>query len=191
MPKLLEDEAKYDIILHIGLAARRTFFTLERQSYREPYWKERDVDGEVFSKKQTQDLWPDCPDILKSTFDCEDVWRRWRSNMSSTSPEADIRPSNDPGNFLCGFIYYFSMAWFWKKKAEERPVMFLHVPDCPKPADVAQGRDVAIGLIRALVDSRDKLGVYEAMNADSPSNIDHVMGGAELPLSMTQRWSGK
>jgi pyroglutamyl-peptidase len=144
------------------------------------------VDGDTFSKKQTQELWQDCPDQLKPTFDCEDVWRRWRSNMATTSPDADIRPSDDPGNFLCGFIYYFSMAWFWKKKATERPVMFLHVPDCPKPEDVAQGRDVALGLIRALVDSRDKVGIYEPMKPDGTGKADDMTDEATK-----ERWSGK
>jgi hypothetical protein len=36
--------------------------------------------------------------------------------------------------------------------------MFLHVPDLPTVAQVAGGREVAVGLIKAMVESREKKG---------------------------------
>lgn len=181
VPTLLADE-RYDIILHIGLAARRTFYTLERQSLREPYWKEKDVDGNVFSKEKTELLWSDCPNILKPTFNTEDVWRRWKSRLAVSSPDSDIRPSDDPGNYLCGFVYYLSMSWFFKRNHKgERPVMFLHVPDCPNPADVEEGRTIAIELIRALVESKQK-----AVDSDLQN-----FGLKEVNIATSDRWSGK
>ncbi|KAF2433665.1 peptidase C15, pyroglutamyl peptidase I-like protein [Tothia fuscella] len=191
IPTILAGDEKFDIILHIGLAARRSFYTFEQQSYRTPYWEERDVKGKTFSKEKTEDLWPDLPNLLKPTFDCEDVWRRWRSNLSSSSPKSDIRPSYDPGNYLCGFVYYLSMAWYYMKQSKERPVMFLHVPDCPNPDDVTEGRDVTIGLIRALVDSRNEVGIYDPLKGEDPIEVDHVMGGAEIPMPPKSRWDGK
>jgi pyroglutamyl-peptidase len=135
---------------------------MERQSPREPYWEKKDVRGEVFSREQTSKVWPASkyPAILKSTFDTEDVWRRWRDNVSDS---LDVRPSDDPGNYLCGFIYYCSMAWYWGKQSKERPVMFLHVPDLPTEEQVDGGREVAVGLIRALVESRKKKGVSDPL----------------------------
>jgi pyrrolidone-carboxylate peptidase len=155
----------YDLVFHIGLAAGRKFFTMERQSMREPYWEKKDVRGEVFSREETTELWPASkfPGLLKPTFDCEDVWRRWRSNVNL---KLDVRPSDDPGNYLCGFIYYFSMAWYWGKGSKERPVMFLHVPDLPTEEQVESGREVAVGLIKALVESREKNGIFDPLKAD-------------------------
>ena len=150
----------YDLVLHIGLAAGRKFFTMERQSMREPYWQKEDVLGQVFSKEATERLWPSSthPSVLRPTFDCDDVWRRWRSHVRQ---DLDIRPSDDPGNYLCGFIYYYSMAWYLQRPSKERPVMFLHVPDLPTEEKVAGGVEVAIGLIRAMVESREKKGIHE------------------------------
>ncbi|KIW02749.1 hypothetical protein, variant [Verruconis gallopava] len=127
----------YDIILHIGLAAGRKFFTMERQSQREPYWEKKDVKGEVFSREMTEKLWPNMkfPMVLKPTFDCGDVWLRWRANVDK---RLDVRPSDDPGNYL-----------------------YL-----PTEELVEGGREVTIGLIRALVESREKKGVFDPLAVD-------------------------
>lgn len=147
---------KPDIVLHIGLAAGRTFYTLERGAHRTGYGVIPDVDGKRFPDDLAKQQWPNLPPILKTGFKAEDVWRRWRSNL--LNPDVDVRPSEDAGNFMCGFIYYTSMAQFYKEKDDERPVMFLHVPDLPTKEDMEQGREVTCALIRALVDSRRKHG---------------------------------
>jgi pyroglutamyl-peptidase len=194
IPKLLtpvEGEKQPDIILHIGLAAGRPFYTLERQSPRSPYWTSRDVDGRIFSQEKTDELWPllKFPQFLKPTFDVEDVYKRWKSHLSDS--RIDIRPSSDPGNFLCGFIYYMSMSWFWRKQAEERPVMFLHVPLLVGDEQVEEGKGVAIGLIKALVESRAELGVRDPLKREALAE-DHCMGGAEIPLGREdyKGWDG-
>lgn len=69
----------------------------------------------------------------------------------------EIRPSDDVGCFLCGFIYYTTLAWWWAREKEgeggpvERPVLFLHVPACPEEGDVERGRDITVELIKAMV----------------------------------------
>jgi pyroglutamyl-peptidase len=171
----------YDIVLHIGLAAGRKFFTLERQSMREPYWQKEDVTGQVFSREATEKLWPasNFPAVLKPTFDSQDVWLRWRDNVSSG---LDVRPSDDPGNYLCGFIYYSSMAWYMSRGSEERPVMFLHVPDLPSEELVAGGREVAIGLIRALVDSRERKGIFDPLKGDVSTSLPTSTLGSGIAM---------
>lgn len=72
------------------------------------------------------------------------------------------------------------MAWCLKHRGGiggERPVMFLHVPDCPTDDHVEVGRQVAIGLVRALVESRVKKGVVEPLR-DLDENVP--MGAAEI-----------
>ena len=152
-----------DLILHIGLAAGRSYFTLERGAHRDGYDQIADVEGHKFSAERSSKVFGDCPAVLQPTFRVEDVWRRWRSELADQG--IDVRPSEDAGNFLCGFIYYTSLAYFYKKDGRERPVMFLHVPVLPKEEDVAKGRKVAEALIRALVDSRRQRGVEDLVAA--------------------------
>jgi len=68
--------------------------------------------------------------------------------------------------------------------------MFMHVPDCPTEEDLEEGRKVTVGLIRALVESRMKVGIVDPMKPDAVDRIDHVMGGAEMHMPAEPRWSG-
>jgi len=70
--------------------------------------------------------------------------------------------------------------------------MFLHVPDCPEEKDVEVGRQVAIGLIKALVDSREKIGLFDPLKPDPVDKVDQAMGAAEIGRFPPQaRWAGK
>lgn len=96
-------------------------------------------------------LWKDTyrsPKILRTGFDTEDVWRRWKAGLV----DEDVRPSDDPGRYLCDFVYYTSLVEYWRHGSEgRRPVMFLHVPAGYGEEDVEKGRRVAVGLVEALV----------------------------------------
>jgi len=61
--------------------------------------------------------------------------------------------SEDAGRYLCDFIYYSSLAYLTKEKEEERRVVFLHVPVNSDETAVNTGTEVALELIRALVQS--------------------------------------
>lgn len=68
----------------------------------------------------------------------------------------DLRSSDDPGYYLCDFIYYTSLVEYWRRDPNgPRPVMFLHVPGGYEKEDVERGRQVTLGLISALVESRN------------------------------------
>ena len=74
--------------------------------------------------------------------------------MLNVSQDEDLQPSDDPGRYLCDFVYYTSMVEYWRRDPESaRPVMFLHVPDGVTDQDVARGKKVALGLIEALIAS--------------------------------------
>lgn len=64
----------------------------------------------------------------------------------------DLRLSDDAGRYLCDFIYYSSLAHLWKQQ-RPRKVLFLHVPSDASEKTVAQGRDLAVNLIRSIVES--------------------------------------
>jgi len=185
-----------DVVLHIGLAAGRDYYTLERQSRGGYFDRLKDVDGHVFPAEDAQKLFSSCPEILKPTFDTEDVWRRWRTYVIDST--ADLRPSDDPGIYLCGFIYYVSMAWYWKRNMgmmgtssnKDRPVVFLHVPDLPSESETEQGRQVTIGLIKALVASRDKVGMVETLVSEHGAEILDQPSRMSSEGSLTKRWDG-
>lgn len=140
---------KYDIVLNIGLAPGRNFYTLETLAHRDGYNK-KDEDGITLER---DDFWHreyKAPERLHTSFNAEDVWRRWKSGLMNI----DLRPSNNAGHYLCDFTYYASMLEYWRRDPKgPRPCMFLHVPSGLEEEDIERGRDVALGLISALVAS--------------------------------------
>jgi pyroglutamyl-peptidase len=161
-----------DIILHIGLAAGRRFFALEQGSHASGYSRIPDVDGEQFSDTEAAERFPKAqfPPVLETSFDTADVLERWcaglgcdASGSSHGAPKhPDVRISHDAGNFLCGFIYYNSLAHFHAISEKERPVAFMHVPDLSDSEEkMREGRNVTIELIKALVESRRERGVVD------------------------------
>ncbi|PSN62781.1 peptidase C15, pyroglutamyl peptidase I-like protein [Corynespora cassiicola Philippines] len=124
-----------DIILHIGLAAGRTYYTLERGAHARGYGAIPDVDGRRFADDEAEATFPRAlfPPVLHTSFAVEDVVARWEDDLRPAAEEArkkpDVRPSPDAGNFMCGFIYYNSLAHYFSLDEAHRPVAFLHVPD--------------------------------------------------------------
>ncbi|KAF1839724.1 peptidase C15, pyroglutamyl peptidase I-like protein [Decorospora gaudefroyi] len=173
VPKLLPPASPLrplpDIILHIGLAAGRNYFALEQASQGRGYGKIPDVDGQSFEDDAAEKEFPakQYPVQLTTSFDTDYVLARWKANLGYTSADGrtrvegcpDVRISYDAGNFLCGFIYYNSLAHYFNIKEDERPVVFLHVPDLSGSEEkLRQGWEITVGLIKALVESRRKAG---------------------------------
>lgn len=63
-----------------------------------------------------------------------------------------MRISEDPGRFLCDFIYFSSLAHLYKQQ-RPRKVLFLHVPAQGTAAFVESGTELATQLLRAMVES--------------------------------------
>ncbi|KAK5168964.1 uncharacterized protein LTR77_006273 [Saxophila tyrrhenica] len=154
-----------DLILHIGMASGRTFYTAERSAHRDGYEKNKDVDGQTLAADHGQTFFGDCDPILRTSLDYERVLQRWKWNLqnvpeSSAAYGADCRGSDDAGHYLCDYIYFNSLAWLARNPtpradgaANERPVMFLHVPAESDPRMLYKGKEVALALIEAMVES--------------------------------------
>lgn len=69
--------------------------------------------------------------------------------------------------------------------------MFLHVPLLTGEVQVEEGKGVAVGLIKALVESRAELGVRDPLKR-LVAEIDQPMGAAEIPVGREnyQGWDG-
>jgi hypothetical protein len=202
LPSLL-DRNPADVILHIGLAASRSFFALEQGAHTRGYGATADVDGQVYPDAEAETLFPatEVPRVLQTGFDVEDVLGRWKAEIaclagggdgregegkSALLAGVDVRTNPDAGNFLCGFLYANALARSYRttssnrEEAEEKadaPVAFLHVPDLSNHWDgrggVELGRAVVIALLRALVESWRLKGVGAHQDASKGE------GGAE------------
>ncbi|KAI8939683.1 hypothetical protein NX059_003441 [Plenodomus lindquistii] len=182
VPKLLPPDnpmyPKPDVVLHIGLAAGRNHYAAEEGSWGRNYAEIPDVDGERYPDEVMEKLYPAkrFPVRLSTSFDTSDVLTQWKLNLKSSSNATapDVRISQDPGNFLCGFIYYNSLAHYYSLETGERPVMFLHVPDISRSENkMKEGLDVTIALIKALVKSRQEVGVARD-EKDAPLSVEQV-----------------
>ncbi|KAL3419070.1 pyroglutamyl peptidase [Phlyctema vagabunda] len=156
VPSLWEEGAggrRIDYMVHIGMATGRGCYCVERRGHRDGY-DMRDVDDKFLNDGERRKLegddwiWAGMPEEILTDVDVDDVWRRWRTAL----PAVDVRPSEDAGHYLCDFIYYSSLAYLTKKNEDKR-VVFLHVPVQADPMSVRRGTEVAIELIRALVQS--------------------------------------
>jgi len=146
-------------------------YAVERQGHRDGYyinkwtgleWK--DVDDKTLKEYEEQmglkeaEYWRECPEVLQTTLDVDDILERMhrpRPDGTRELPEGvTVKASNDTGNYLCDFIYYSSLAYFWKKAGGgngERPVVFLHVPPESDEEVLQKGREVTEALVRSIV----------------------------------------
>jgi pyrrolidone-carboxylate peptidase len=148
VPKLLE-QYKPHIVILAGLAADRNYFAVEKGADRDGYHQIPDEERKVFTKAEAKKAWGKSPDRLDSSIDLDDVLARWKRLKMS----ANLRVSDDVGNYVCGFAYYLSLEKFWKS-ADSRPVVFIHVPPLPSKKDVEEGVEATIALVQAVVASR-------------------------------------
>lgn len=137
---------KYDIVLNIGLAPGRNFYTLETLAHRDGY-NRKDEDGKTMEGDTFWRIELQAPEKLHTSFDVEDVWRRWKSGLMNV----DLRPSNNAGHYLCDFTYYACMLEYWRREPSgQRLCMFLHVPSGLEEEDINRGREAALGLVSHL-----------------------------------------
>jgi pyroglutamyl-peptidase len=152
VPPLL-DEHKPDIVLHIGLAAERDYFAIEKGAEKEGYHQYPDVRRKVFTKAETKKIWGKGSGRLNSSIDIEDTVTKWVKN----APEGlEVRQSDDVGSYVCGFVYYTSLEYFERRNQGDRPVLFLHVPPLEGDKELGKGKEVVLALIRAIAESRSR-----------------------------------
>ncbi|KAH6721710.1 hypothetical protein BKA61DRAFT_162563 [Leptodontidium sp. MPI-SDFR-AT-0119] len=160
--KILEKH-RPDVVIHMGLAADREYFAIEKGAERDGYHEIPDEKRKVFTRAETKKVWGKSPARLESTLDLEDILRMWKTNLNSSAGKfkgkdkaiADVRTSDDVGNYVCGFVYYASLEWFWRKYGPQgrRRVLFFHVPNMQGKDDFERGKDVTTALIKAVSDS--------------------------------------
>lgn len=160
-----------DLVLHIGMASGRAHYSLERLAHRDGYSKNADVDGKRLPPDSGAVEFPDCKHNLITSLEYDEVLAGWRRNLcepGSDSPLVPTEESNDPGHYLCDYIYFNSLAWYARRKqqavdtaaaatsddeVEDRPVLFLHVPGESDPLTLRKGVIATTALLRSMADS--------------------------------------
>lgn len=99
----------------------------------------RKSDGTTLEPSKRRTCYPCIPD--------DRLLVNWCAHLSSPT---DVRLSDEAGRYLCEFIYYTSLAYA-VQTGRDRNVVFLHVPGWTDEANVEQGRNVVVALIKALV----------------------------------------
>ncbi|SMR53548.1 unnamed protein product [Zymoseptoria tritici ST99CH_1E4] len=166
VPKLHDGYAgTVDLVLHIGMASGRKFYCAERYGHRDGYQKNKDLDGITPPIDQGPTIFPDCPSTMTTSLDYMHLLQNWAENIASlpeSSPafNADIRPSEDAGRYLCDYTYFNSLAYFGRRSGvmeggdqKSRPVLFLHVPAESDGVMIEKGREVCEALIAAMVET--------------------------------------
>ncbi|KAI1872424.1 hypothetical protein JX265_005304 [Neoarthrinium moseri] len=153
VPTLWDDPGRtIDLALHIGMAGPPVKYAIERRAHRDGY-KFRDVDGHLLEGEGGEGVWPGAPEELLTELDVEDIYERWVQRCPDKGEDGpELKISEDPGRYLCDFIYFSSLEHLWRQH-RPRKVLFLHVPAIGNPAFVKMGTELATQLIRAIVES--------------------------------------
>ncbi|KAF5266847.1 hypothetical protein FOXYS1_2292 [Fusarium oxysporum] len=151
VPSFHDTPQKFDIVIHIGMAGPRPFYSIERRGHRDGY-KHPDVDGEYIDGEEERERndwpWRGLPEEIETELNLNEILPLWQGHSS----EADLRISEDAGHFMCDFIYYSSLSELWKLQ-RPRKALFLHVPADASPTSIAKGRELTLNLIRSVVES--------------------------------------
>lgn len=78
VPAMLEERTKYHVVLHLGLAAERTWYSLEMSAHSDGYMMQ-DVEGVRGRSELQPQHWALCPAQLQSSVSAQDVLHRWQS----------------------------------------------------------------------------------------------------------------
>ncbi|KAG8666057.1 hypothetical protein FPOAC2_11149 [Fusarium poae] len=152
VPSFYDTLRPFDVVIHIGMAGPRPFYSIERRGHRDGY-KHPDVDGEIIDSDEDRqkDEWPwrGLPEEIETELHLDQLLSLWQGHSSEYD---DLRISEDAGHYLCDFIYYSSLSELWKHQ-RPRKTVFLHVPADASPSSVERGRDLTLNLIRSIVES--------------------------------------
>ena len=193
-PRLIRDHDP-DIVVHVGLAADQTYFSLEQSARRDGYHQTPDAARRVLTKAESRTAWGrKCPDVLETSFDLSRVLESWRQRLRALSSggggggkgygkgsrgrggnvggngnnislleDIDARHTDDVGSYVCGLVYYASLAALAERRRDgARYAVFLHVPPFAPGAAAAaaavqeedwrKGSSVLAALLEALAE---------------------------------------
>ncbi|KAL4784320.1 hypothetical protein BJX76DRAFT_357168 [Aspergillus varians] len=177
IPAITEDYVKThgrhpDIVVHMGIAATRSYYSVESRAHRDAYNMPDNLGRAGYEDGEKPWRQAQLPHVLtagRSDPATEPVVKldpvSSRTSLNPHPPDhellkawqafgpsdTDIRISEDAGRYLCEFIFYTSLSLAFQD-GRDRNVAFFHVPSSCRDEDIEVGREVAVALIKALVD---------------------------------------
>lgn len=149
-----------DLVIHLGIASPRLYYSVEIQAHRDDY-NITDIEGRSGfddGEKRWKEMGlpailkpgpaPDTPVSAASPYPPNDHFLdTWKLFAPATS---DLRISEDAGHYLCDFIYYTSLS-LAMLDAQDRGVLFLHVPGACEDKDIERGRNITLALVKTMI----------------------------------------
>lgn len=156
----------------MGLAVDRDYFAVEQSALKEGYHDIPDIERKVITRVENKKLFGKAPSSLASSLDLEAAVAAWQGACARLKFAAGgggaakgkgggkgkqerenvhVRLSDDVGTYVCGLIYYSSLAEM-QKLSGSRDVVFFHVPPLNGNDEVEIGKEVTKELIVALAD---------------------------------------
>ncbi|OBT77993.1 hypothetical protein VF21_03158 [Pseudogymnoascus sp. 05NY08] len=163
-----EDGWRPDWGVHIGMAAGREFYCLEKRAAGFGY-AVGDVEGCLPEKSGV------VGEVLEPAIVVEDVVGVWKGRVGG----ADVRASEDAGRYLCEYILHESLG-FLRGGEREGKCLFLHVPAGVKEVDVERGRRVVLGLVEAVVEVGWEGEVRERGGGGEKVAVKGFVGGGSV-----------
>ncbi len=177
-PRLIAEHDP-DVVVHVGLAPDQDYFGVEQGARRDGYHQIPDMERRVLSKAESKAVWgKKSPEVLETSFDLAHVLEMWRQRLGrnpaisggggggggggakgprakgKASAAVDVRHTDDVGNYVCGLIYYASLAELAKRgDGGSRYAVFLHVPLLLTEEVCKRGSLVLAALIESLVEA--------------------------------------
>uniref|UniRef100_A0A914C041 Pyroglutamyl-peptidase I n=1 Tax=Acrobeloides nanus TaxID=290746 RepID=A0A914C041_9BILA len=111
-----------DFVIHLGVHPERKVLRLEQQSFSHGYCL-KDVAGQVPLMNCCNVENTENSKTLTTVLDCETITNTLNGNEEIQNSGLKIMLSNDPGRFLCGYVYYCTLF------LNNRKSLFVHVPD--------------------------------------------------------------
>jgi len=118
-PSNRRDESDDVIWLHIGVHPEQAGFCLEKVAWNEASFRVADQRGAQPQKQLILDA-PTAQPSLRTSINVEDLAHALRS------AEFSVETSEDPGRYLCNYIYYRSLEH--SRKHHRSYSLFLHTP---------------------------------------------------------------
>lgn len=164
-----------DIFVHVGMADGWDFVSIERGAYKQGFssswWSPRESklgyymipDNEGKTVLSTGPCpWVSTPMGLSTGFEVDSLVGAVKSRLQHRRDTVralaeqpahmtiPVAAHSEPGSYLCGFLYYESLANSWVR-GRDANVLFCHVPGYQDDASLAQGKDALIAIIQEAV----------------------------------------
>lgn len=156
--------------MHLGMADGWEWYSVEERAFNEKFtsnwWREKEEEGYYLvpdaqgktvrdlTKEEGKGMWNDMPLGLKpksinTRILVDDVKKVVNFEREEGKEDVQVISHDEPGMFLCGFIFYESLATARRRGLNTR-VLFCHVPGWTDTKRLQRGADFVCAVVGAV-----------------------------------------